>query len=61
MKILKIILKKAVISISIIYTLDIMLNGANIFIPINIPNILIGMILGPLGITVLIAILIINK
>ena len=61
MKILKTILKKAVISISIIYTLDIMLNVANIFIPINIPNILIGMILGPLGITVLIAILIINK
>ncbi len=60
MKIVIKLIKKAVIAISIIYTLNVILSGTNLFIPINVPTILVGMALGPFGIASLILVLVIN-
>jgi hypothetical protein len=61
MKIITKIIKKILITISMIYTVDVLLEGVNVFIPINFPNIIVGTILGPLGITSLIIILLITR
>ena len=59
MKIIKNILKRVIISIGVIYSLNIILGGYNIFIPLNIVNIVIGTILGPLGIAALVIVLLV--
>lgn len=44
------IIKKILFAFGFIYSLDLILTGANLFLPINYLTILVGTILGPLGI-----------
>lgn len=56
MKLITKIMKRIILSFSIIYTLDIAFQNSSIFIPINIQTLATGSILGPLGIVSLILI-----
>lgn len=56
MKLIIKILKRIVLAFSVIYTLDLILQGHNILIPINISTLLVGTVLGPLGIVGLVII-----
>ena len=49
-------IKKLILAFSVIYTMDVLLESANIFVPINVPTLIIGVLLGPLGIIALIII-----
>jgi len=44
------IIKRIIFSFGIIYSLDLILNGANLFLPINLSTIFVGSLLGPIGI-----------
>lgn len=48
------ILKKLIFAFILIYSLDLILNSVNIFIPINIFTLSVGTILGPSGIIAII-------
>ena len=61
MKIVFKLIRRLVITFSIIYTLDLILESASIFIPINISTLTVGTILGPFGIISLIIISILIK
>lgn len=56
MKLIINIIKRIVLAFSVIYSLDLILQGYNVLIPINIQTLLVGTILGPLGIVCLIII-----
>lgn len=56
MKLITKIMKRIILAFSIIYTLDIVFQNSNVFIPINIQTLAIGVILGPLGVVSLILI-----
>jgi hypothetical protein len=50
MKIIFKIIKRIIFAFGMIYTLDLVLNGLNVFVPINVATLLTGTILGPLGV-----------